>query len=319
MNWFSYAEFLNRRDEFDRSVVGTSEVAGFCSSANWQVAANGFLHESEAETKFLIVEEGGNWLLFVDRDDRGIWFPMESAWMFGCPMIGDPAECVSMLKGAVIRRLASPAGFCVGGVRKNGSLHRELLSLREESLRFEEFPATDCMVIDLEAGYEAWLSRRSTKFRKSVRQSSGADGFEIIDASCDAPDALFRRIFSVQKQTSKWRDGSDIFHGADYVRFYRYLIEKLHESGQLRILFAQQAGVDSAYILGGDFSDQYRGLQMSYAESVRDSGIGNVLQLENLRRCADDGILEYDLGMHAPYKERWADRQDVYVTVFVVL
>ena len=58
---------------------------------------------------------------------------------------------------------------------------------------------------------------------------------------------------------------------------------------------------------------------MSYVESVRSSGIGNRLQLENISRCAEAGMEAYDLGMHSEYKERWADRQDAYITVFLVL
>ena len=130
---------------------------------------------------------------------------------------------------------------------------------------------------------------------------------------------IFRRILAIQQRTYKWQEGSDIFQGEDYVLFYRYLMETLSEVGRLRVMFAQQDGEDVAYILGGEFANQYRGLQMSYAESVRSSGIGNRLQLENIRRCAEAGMEAYDLGMHSEYKERWADRRDAYITVFLVL
>tara|TARA_R110002096_G_scaffold27831_2_gene84615 strand:- start:431 stop:1393 length:963 start_codon:yes stop_codon:yes gene_type:complete len=320
MRRLSYPEFLKRREEFDAAVAGTAEISKFCSSSAWQVAANGFLHESESESEpeFFIVEEEGNWVVLVEREQPGIWFPMESAWMFGSPLIGDLEACVSLLRCAV-EELKGPVGFCIGGVRKEGELHGHLKELGRKALRYEEFPATDCMRIDLAEGYDAWLARRSKKFQKSVRQLGDNDGCEIVDASLESPDLVFRRILEVQRRTYKWRDGTDIFRNESYVRFYRYLIEQLSESGRLRVLMAQREGADVAYILGGDFAGGYRGLQMSYVETERSTGIGNRLQLENLKQCAKAGLADYDLGMHADYKERWADRQDEYVAVFVVM
>ncbi len=320
MTRLSFPEFLSRREAFDAAVATQDEIAKFCSSSAWLCAANGLLHadEGEGEPEYCIREQDGNWIVFVDRQRRGIWFPLESAWMFDCPMIGEPAACVELLKqegGATLQ----PTGFCIGGVRKEGELHRRLEALGQVSLRYEEFPATDCMIIDLGSGYEAWLERRSKKFRKSVRQLPADDGLEMVDASEESPEVIFRRILAVQQRTYKWQEGSDIFQGEDYVHFYRYLMETLSEAGRLRVMFAQKDGEDVAYILGGEFANQYRGLQMSYVESVRSSGIGNRLQLENIRRCVEAGMEAYDLGMHSEYKERWADRRDVYVAIFLVL
>jgi len=238
--------------------------------------------------------------------------------MFDCPLVGDPVKCVEMLRQEGGQHL-QPTGFCIGGVRKEGKLHRLLRELGKVSLRYKEFPATDYMVIELEGGYEAWLERRSKKFRKSARQLPCDDGIEIVDASEESPDIIFRRILAIQRQSYKWREGTDIFQGEDYVHFYRYLIETLSEGGHLRTMFARKEGEDVAYILGGEFANQYRGLQMSYVETARSSSIGNRLQLQNIRRCAEVGMGDYDLGMHSAYKERWADRRDVYVAVFVVL
>ncbi|MGB0153931.1 MAG: GNAT family N-acetyltransferase [Verrucomicrobiales bacterium] len=320
MTHLSFPEFLSRREAFDAAVAAQDEIAKFCSSSSWMCAANGLLHASggEGEPEYCIREQDRNWIVFVDRQRRGIWFPLESAWMFDCPMIGETEKCIEMLRkeGAASAR---PTGFCIGGVRKDGELHRGLLELGKSSFRYEEFPATDCMVINLRDGFGAWLGRRSKKFRKSIRQLPESDDIEVLDASAEAPETVFRRILAIQRQTYKWREGTDIFQGEEYVLFYRYLIDSLSEAGRLRILFAGKEGEDVAYILGAEFANQYRGLQMSFIESARSLGIGNRLQLENLRRCAESGLEEYDLGMHSEYKERWADRRDAYITVFLVL
>ena len=320
MKRLSYREFHRGPEDFDAAVSAQSEIAKFCSSSIWISAANEFLHarDSRGEAEYCIIEEDGNWLVMVDRKGRGIWFPLESAWMFNCPLIGEPGACVDMLKRQG-SEMSGSTGFCIGGVRNEGELHFRLRELGLASLRYEEFPASDCMVIELEDGYESWLGRRSKKFQKSVRQLPSEDGIEIVDGSEDDIFFLFRRVIAIQKQTYKWKEGTDIFQGNDYLMFYRHLMERLYQSGRLRILFARKDGEDIAYILGAEFANQYRGLQMSYIAGVKSSAIGNRLQLENIQRCVEAGLEEYDLGMHSTYKERWADRRDEYLAVFVVL
>ena len=58
---------------------------------------------------------------------------------------------------------------------------------------------------------------------------------------------------------------------------------------------------------------------MGFIESERKAGLGVFLQHENLKARAAEGITTYDLGMYAEYKERWAERQEEFVGVFVVL
>jgi hypothetical protein len=53
-------------------------------------------------------------------------------------------------------------------------------------------------------------------------------------------------------------------------------------------------------------------------ETVKELELGNILQVENLRRRAEEGIKKYDLGMYSEYKERWVDRHDEYCGVFMV-
>ncbi|MEM6916275.1 MAG: GNAT family N-acetyltransferase, partial [Verrucomicrobiota bacterium] len=74
-----------------------------------------------------------------------------------------------------------------------------------------------------------------------------------------------------------------------------------------------------AYIFGGIRGETYRGFQMGFDEAERKAGLGVLLQHENLKARAEEGITTYDLGMYAEYKERWADRREEFVGVFVVL
>lgn len=318
MRSLSYTEFCRERKSFHASVAQTPEIAEFCSGPIWQQAAHDSLHGIGEDANHLIVEEKGQWLTFVERDQPRIFFPLESAWMFGCPLVGDPARAVALLRKMPGTYAEGPVGFCIGGVRREGQLHRELEAIRDETMQFEVFPTTDCMIIDLAEGIDQWLQRRSKKFRKSLRQSAGLTGLKIDDASQLDPDVLLARIIRLQQQTYKWHEGTDIFQMKEYADFYDTIIRQLHTSGELRVLFATENQEDIAYIFGGVSGQVFRGFQMSYVDSAKDRGIGNALQIENITRVAAEGVTRYDLGMHSPYKERWADAREEYIGIFAV-
>lgn len=318
MERLSYDEFVAQSDAFAESVRRTTGIASFCSGPAWQVAANEHLHSESPAKEHFIVREGDTWIVFVERANPRVYFPLEASWMFGCPLIGDPAEAVELLTRAARSLLEPPYGFCIGGVPENGRLHSLLLEKAATSRNFESFPTTDCMIIDLSNGPADWLSKRSKKFRKTIRQLRLPGDIEIVEGAELSPRALLARILAIQKQTYKWRDGTDIFQSPNYPEFYLSLLEQLMSRNAIRVLFAKRGKDDLAYILGGVDQSVYRGLQMSYIDSERNLGLGNLLQWENIRRRTDEGITVYDLGMHSDYKERWADRRDRYVGVFWV-
>lgn len=320
MRQLSCDEFRKETQVVADQVAATPEIGRFCSSPTWQLAAHDRLHRlSDDGSPHFIVEHEGNWLVFVQHDRQRIFFPFELGWMFGCPLIGDPDGAVDLLLEAARRWLTPPVGFCIGGVRSEGRLHRRLRESQDQFQHYREFPGVDCMILDLTNGCEAWLQRRSRKFRKSLRQNTGLDGVTLELADHAPPNEIYRRIVAIERQTVRWSEGDTVYQADNYADFYRQLIDTLHASGGLRVSFASEQGNDLAYILGGVEGDGFRGLQMSFVESARSRGIGNALQLEMIRRCADDGITHYDLGMHAPYKERWADEVEPYIFVFVAL
>jgi len=318
MKRLTLAEFRARSHEFDEAVSLTGEVSSFCSGSLWQLSAHDHLHRISGEDRHFVIEDSGTWLAFVERDRSGVFYPFESAWMFGCPLIGDTEKSINLLVRSTKEWLRRPTGFCISGVPVDGDLHTKLRLLEPAVRRYQEFPTTDCMILDLRDGVEGWLSRRSKKFRRSLRPAEKEGGVEIAGVGNETPGLLYRRILEIQKQTCKWREGTDILQYPEYAAFYRALLGDLHQKGQLRLLFASLGGKDVAYIFGGVAGNTYRGLQMGYIEKVRSLGLGNRLQLENLKRCAEEGVIRYDLGMHAPYKERWADRREVNTGVFLI-
>ncbi len=315
MNRLDLSEFRERAGAFDAAVEATPGVCGFCSGSLWQLAAHDHLHGTAPERRHLLLERDGTWLAFAEQEPSGVLLPLEAAWMFGCPLAGDPGAALALLLDAArAERDTSGRPFVVflGGMVRGGAMHLaalQTLSGRGRGLRQHE--CTDAMRIDLDEGVEAWLARRSRKFRRSLGEPATAPpGVSFEDASRGEPDELFERILAVQRRSYKWREGADIFQLPEYREFYRALLRGLRNGGGLRLLFARRDGEDLAHIFGGVAGRRYRGLQMSYIEAARDFGLGNRLQLENLRLCAAEGIVDYDLGMPAPYKERWADRRE---------
>ncbi len=326
MRRHSYQEFCESAERYARDVLVTPEIERFCSGPLWLQAAHDHLHELSAAddgNRHFIVEDDGCWLVFVEREPSGVFFPLERAWVFGCPVIGEPERAIELLLDAVGDSTERPLGFWVGGVCRHGELHRRLAQLPEQGLcdRYGEFEGTDCLTLDLSDGYDAWLARRSKKFRRSLRQAVGLKDLQIeeVDPAEQSAEEIFQRLLAIEQRSYKWQRGESIFQSESYGAFYRSLLDMLHANGDLRVRFVVDPVEkrDLAYIFGGLDGDAYRGLQMSYDDSARGRGIGNALQVENIRRCLDEGVTVYDLGMYSEYKERWADVRGEYLGVFV--
>lgn len=309
MTRLTFQEFLAVRDEFDAAVQTTPGISQFCSSTSWAIPAFRGLHEFDPETtETFIVREGDSWIVFVEKTPN-YFYPFESAWMFQCPVIGPNA--VDLLTRAKTKFLEGPNGFVIGGLPKNGTIFEKLKSLN--SLQFENFPTTDSMIIDLETGFDEWLTRRSKKFRRTIRDAQKNCADVKIDEV--APD--FDRLFAIQEQTYKWEDGSDIFHHDDCRKFYQTMIES---EQTLRLRIAIIDGEDAGFLLGAVFGNKFRGLQMSYIEKHKSLGLGNYLQIETLKQMSEvESVTVYDLGMFSEYKSRWADETREFVGCFVVL
>jgi hypothetical protein len=317
MRRLSHDEFLSERDRYDAAVAAAPETTPFANGSLWQLAARDTIETPGPFDEHLVVEDGGRWLLFAERDGRRIFYPYEAVWMFGCPLVGEPLDLAGFLREAAEVFVPGPAGFLVGGVAAEGRIDAGLRGLARRWRDWRVFEGTDCMVADLDSDAEAWLARRSARFRKRLLAGRLPDGVRIESADVLPPAQVMERLLSVQRRTRKWREGEDIFLEPCFRAFYERLVADLAACGGLRVLFAvhrdeagSREGEDLAYVLGGVIGSTYRGLQMGYVESVEALGLGNLLQWRNLRERAAEGVARYDFGMHAPYKERWTDRRE---------
>lgn len=312
MERLDYSQFVEARRDFDAAVVRSGGLAGSCWLSPWQISAHDSMNRLEKRPrKHLIYRDGGAWLAMNEYDIPGAYVPFESAWMFACPLVGEPAAATQLLLRVVERHRLELGALLLGGVPDGGELHRRLREFRgRDGFRYRgEEPGAESCIIDLgEGGLDGWLGRRSPNFRRTARRAHLPSGAEVVDGLDLAVEDAFTRIVAIQARSYKARQDGDIFELPAYRDFYRRLLADVHASGELRLTFVSVDGVDLAYHFGFTRGAHYRGYQMSYAEEARALGLGTALQMMHLHRAEAEGATRYDMGMLAPYKERWCDR-----------
>ncbi len=321
MQRLSLEEFAEQSQEFDRAVARSPGIDHFCSSSDWILPAASALMPARQPW---ILTADGHYLPFMRGEQEGGFRylePFEHMWGLACPLIGAGTE--RLIEGVSkfceepksewalmgLSGIAPESELCVAIVREFADRFR--LGLGESISRH---------IVDLSSGVDAFLSRRSKAFRRSLfrtQRDARAAGISIEDASTQDPSSLYLRIQAVEQRGWKGREGVGITEGGMH-DFYEQMIPRLHRRGALRVLFAKAQGRDVAYILGGLMQRDYRGLQFSFDDDYRKLGLGNLLQLEQITRLCEESMNSYDLGTPMEYKRRWADREHETITLFLM-
>lgn len=327
VEFLSLDEFRERKGEFDEAVMATPGIPDCCSGSAWALAAHDTLRLSEfRKIPPLIVHEDGHWLLFAQRPvNQGTFYfePFEGYWLFTCPLVGpDPSKSLELLNKAVDKLHSNRATcFLLGGIPNGGELDQLVENQTNPFQIIQKTEGIPSMWIYLKDGLQGYLDRRSFKFRKSLRQAhKKISSYNLtFDDVFDYGEGVFDRLMSIEEKSWKFSEGQSIFQEYQFVQFYNHLMETSGISKDLRFLVAQLEGQDIGYIMGGKFGKTYRGWQMSFNEKFRNLSIGNILQVENINRRAEEGIEIYDLGMFAEYKSRWTDdvrELNIYVLIY---
>ena len=308
----SIAELENSADDFDRAVLDTPEIAPFCSSSDWILAAHYQMHP---DRRVCIVRRGEHWLALAEGPVLGftpVLQPMEAAWCFSCPFIGrDGRKSMALL----VDRLGSPPirdrPILLGGIPLGGTLHELIRRELGKNRHVQGFRGIECLVAALEGGLEGFLSRRSAHFRERARAAlrrARRTGLEFCYGGAEVDSgATFTRLLDIEQRSWKWKAGESIFQLDEHRRFYADLIDRITSRRRLRRVFLRHGNRDIAYAVGGVIGTVFRGLQMGYDREFAQLGPGNIAQLELIRGLSEEGVLSYDLGMDVEYKERWAD------------
>ncbi len=242
---------------------------------------------------------------------------LEPLWGFSCPILTpDPPRQIPTFVAEIDER-PGWAGLVITGLAVDSVLYHELTRGLIGLGEVYRSPGIERCIADLSDGSAAWLARRSPRFRRQWRRwhsEAEAAGIEIVDVT--HADGLMDRLLEIEKRSWKGRE-LDGITSPTMQRMYRSMIDRLSERGRLLASIARLGAADVGFIVGGVRAGIYRGLQLSYADSVADLSVGHVLQAHQILALADTPVHTYDMGMNIDYKRRWAD--EIRPTVVVRL
>lgn len=304
------------------AVQETPGIDKFCSTLDWTLPA----HEAfiPDHPLYLIGNENGFVNLaggFNPRIGRYLQ-PLEASWCLASPIVGFDLPKLLEQFASYIRSDGSPEWDLLyfSGIPKEGELIDAIINAFRDDHRIGVGHETSRYMASLEGGADGWLSRRKGKFRANIRNAlRRADEanvtFEYLDAF-EEPDRVYDRILDVERESWKGKSGTGILDGGMNL-FYRIMLPRLARRNGLRVLFARKDERDIAFVFGGMFDNQYRGLQMSYIEEHARLSLGNLVQHQMIERLSEQGVGWYDLGSELEYKTRWAEERLETITIWV--
>ena len=312
MERLSLEAFEARSDAFDAAVASTPDILHFCSASAWQLAAHLCLYPRR-ET--IILKRDDNWQLWAVGplyQFQTVLQPLEADWFFGSPVIGpEPGAAARFLLDSLEALGRTYPLIWLGGVPTDSIFYQLILTRFRKAFRLFSLPGCDCQVASLEGGMEAFLRRRSGRFRGMVRrveERARERGIETeyLRGVGDAR-ALFSRLVQIENRSWKAGAGESIFGQDRFRRFYLELIERLGRRDRFRALILKRGRKDIAYAMGGLLGNRYRGFQMAYDRRYEKESPGHLSQIRLIRALGHEGVTEYDLGMAMAYKARWSD------------
>lgn len=299
-------------DDFDAAVAASPGIDRFCSSSAWILAAHDALMGERAPW---VWRSAHGWLALARRvrPDGGVVFePLELAWGLASPLVGPaPTELARDLVAVAADDDAWDA-MLLAGIPEDGLADRALLAALPPGWRWGRGTSTERYVASLDGGVDGFLGRRSRNLRKGLRAAereaadAGLTFTTLAPRTAPEIDGALRRIVAIERRSWKGQSGVGVDQGP-MLAFYQRMSHALAPRGRLRLIIAQDDGKDIAFILGGVFAGEYRGLQFSFDNAYRRHALGNLLQLRQIEALCAEGIGVYDLGTAMPYKERWAE------------
>jgi hypothetical protein len=298
--WITYQELDAIAEEYDAAVGSGFALDRFCSSTFWILPAARHLSPgaapriASADGAFSVLARSAEWL-----------HPLEAMWGLACPLVAPEADAAIELFCRALEKERGWSACLATGLQEGSPSWVGLCRALSRRYHFDRGPRTRRYVARLEDGVDGFLSRRPASLRRSVpkalrRSSRQGLTFEVPE------DAAFERLLAVERRSWKGREGVGI--DKEPMRsFYKDMNLRLLQRGRRRLMFARLDGEDVAYIFGGIFGDTYRGLQFSFDARYASLSLGNLCQIEEVRRLAESGVRWYDLGSEVRYKQKWGE------------
>lgn len=327
MDELTLNEFEALAPRFNAVVGRTDGVDGFCSSSHWIIPALRAFHADHTPWLYRSAD-GLRWgaMALGHSPTVGRFVaPLESMWGLATPFIGDDQQQLAEDIATVIAdREEEWDALWLSGLRRPSAVFNHLVRTFGARYRVGLGPTTQRHVASLEGGWEGFLSRRASSFRRNLRRSERMADREGIrfesyaeSVPVEAAAELYRRILNIETRSWKGRSGQGINDGA-MESFYGHMLPSLSRVGGLRAVIAKNAaGADIAYVFGAVFGESFRGLQVSFDDAYRTMSLGNIMQAQMIRLLCQQGIRFYDLGSDLPYKTRWSEPGLATVTLAV--
>jgi CelD/BcsL family acetyltransferase involved in cellulose biosynthesis len=207
----------------------------------------------------------------------------------------------------------------VSGLHAPATLTRAMVRRFSGAHRVAAGPVLRRWSASLDGGFDAFLARRSPRFRANLRRAerrAAAAGVVFESADDGPPDAVVARAAAVESTSWKGGEGTGLL-APDMRCFYDAIARRLAPAGRLRATFARAGGDDVGYILGGVRDGLYRGLQMSFDDTRAELSLGSLLQARQIAALCDEGATSYDLGMDMRDKRRWAEHAFDTITIAI--
>ncbi len=313
MSRYFTKESLDQADSLMNRIAGnTVQADPFCCRTEWQFS----FHEAFNPDRELYFRNSDDSMIafasYQHQNIGPILEPIESNWCFGSPLLGP--DSVDLLAS-----LLQEEHFCrfqpfilLSGLMLGSSLFMNVLKTFKKQYEIIQLDPSVTRCASLSGNVDGYLSRRSAKFRRNLRQSAVqlADKNVFFERcrpiSIEQADEAYARMLAVEEVSWKGIEqcGMTVQPSRD---FYWLMLRRLSLSGNGRVIFAKKESRDIGFIFGGITGQYYRGQQFSYAEDWSSYSIGSLLQLEKIRWLCEESMTRYDLGQAMDYKVRWAE------------
>ena len=241
-----------------------------------------------------------------------VFAPLETMWLFGCPMVGDSAP--ELLRDFLTEHSQShlDRSVLLGGLLPGSDLLRDLGRTFARSHVSRQIKPQSLCSASLDGGLDGFLSRRSRSFRRNLRQATrratdrGVTFERSNPQSAQEASKTYRRMIAVELASWKGIGRCGMAEGGSR-QFYQAMLRRLARRGGGRVIFARHADQDIGFIFGGMTESVYRGQQFSFVDTWRSYSIGNLLQIEQIRWLEEEQIPRYDMGPLMDYKHHWTE------------
>ncbi len=307
---------LDRADSvWNRLAARAPHPDPLCCRTEWQFS----YHQAFAPRRRLYFRGDGDGLVALagtpHRRVGTLLEPLESHWLFGCPLLGPGAVEVfrALLEEEAFR--ARPPAVALSGLTPASPAWHALLAALRPRYRVRLGEPSVVRSASLAGGLDGYLSRRSANHRRKLRQAerrAAAAGFTFERSRPADPAAaagIYDRMLAVEERSWKGLGRCGMAEPPSR-EFYRAMLCRLSASAAGRVIFARRDGRDVGFVFGGVACGHYRGQQFSFDAACSPWSVGNLLQLEQVRWLAEEGVERYDLGPCMEYKAHWAECEE---------